>query len=117
MVNQFIESDLQEFKPQFGVMPLPGRDDLEVTCSFEISPSPVHLVAVRGSAQARLATLSFLEFQRANLRYKGCVVHEDIEKLPAKDRKRLTSAADKQFPSFDDFREKVASYLKRERVA
>jgi hypothetical protein len=46
------------------------------------------------------------------------MVHQDFEGgLARKDRTRITSAADKQFPSLDDFRENAALFLERERVA
>lgn len=117
MVEKFVSKELQEFSPELDTLPLKSREDLKVTCSFNIKPDPVHLIAVRGSAKAIVAALSFLEFQRAGLRFKGCVVHEDFDSLPSNDRTRITSAADKQFVSFEDFRENSARYLNRERMA
>jgi hypothetical protein len=114
MVDKFIGDNLRDFNPSFHEMPLPGRDDLEVDCAFMIKPHPVYLFAVRGPSQARLAALSFLEFQRAKTKFKGYVVHDDFEAIPAKDRKRITSAADKQFVSFADFEENAAAVLSRE---
>jgi len=40
-------------------------------------------------------------------------VHEDIEKLPRKDRVRITSACDKQFTSLEDFKQNAKQYLER----
>jgi hypothetical protein len=117
MVDEFITSDLLDFNPRLKAHPLPGRDEVEVNCEFAIRPHPVYLFAVRNSSQAKLATIAFLEFQRAALPFKGYVVHDDMESLPKNDRKRLTSAADKQFISLDDFRENAASVLRREMVA
>jgi hypothetical protein len=114
MLNEFIEAELGAFNPRFDYLPIPGRDELMVNCAFEIKPHPVYLFAVRSSNQARLATLSFLEFQKAALRFKGFVAHDDIESLPKNDRKRITSAADKQFVSLEDFRENAARFLSRE---
>src|SRR5690606_24395186 len=114
MVDEFIVNELTEFHPELRAVPLPSRDDLEVTAAFHITPHPVYLFAVRNVSQARLAALTFLEFQREQLKFKGYVVHDDFEAIPAKDRKRITSAADKQFPSFDDFRERARSVLLRE---
>jgi hypothetical protein len=42
------------------------------------------------------------------------VVHEDFEALGKKDRSRITSAADKQFISLDDFKENAEQVLERE---
>ncbi len=100
-------------------MPLPGREELEVTCAFEISPHPVYLFAIRNSSQARfLAALSFLEFQRANVRFKGYVVHDDFEvRSQQRTGNELLGAADKQFVSLADFQENASSVLTRERAA
>ena len=114
MVEEFITTDLLDFNPQLHVMPLPGRDELEVTCQFGNPTRPIYLCAVKNSNHAKLATIAFLELQRANLPFKGYVVHDDIEALPAKDRKRITSAADKQFISLDDFRENARKVLLRD---
>jgi len=117
MVNEFISTELKEFNPVPSAQPIPGRDDLEATCSFEIRPKPVYLFAVRGGSHAKVAALSFLEYQRAQLAFKGYVVHDDFEALSAKDRKRITSAADKQFVSLDDFRQHSKDFLRREMAA
>jgi hypothetical protein len=114
MVDSFISENLREFNPMPRALPMPGRDDLEVTCAFNIKPHPVYLFAVRSSNQALRATISFLEFQRAALKFKGYVVHDDFDSLATKDRKRITSAADKQFVSLDDFRENARNVLLRE---
>jgi hypothetical protein len=113
LVDEFVTQELNAYSPNLRAIPIPGKDEYEVTCEFAIKPHPVYLIAVRGSSRARLAALSFLEFQRAGLKFKGCVVHDDMEALPAKDRKRITSAADKQFPSLLDFREHAAGFLSR----
>lgn len=113
LLKEFIDANLAEFRPAFGFLPIPERDDLDVTCAFAIEPDPVYLIAVRGSSTARLAALSFLEFQRAKLKFSGHVVHDDMGKLPQKDLRRITSAADKQYPSLSDFKEHAQSVLLR----
>ena len=46
------------------------------------------------------------------------MVHQDFEgELTRKDRTRITSAADKQFTSLDDFREYGVMFMERERAA
>ena len=62
----------------------------------------------------RLATISCLEFQLKNLRFRSMVVHEDFDEIGRKDKIRLTSACDKQFTSLDDFKENAKQYLERE---
>jgi hypothetical protein len=117
MVNEFVNDELQQFHPRQNVCPIPHRDDLEVDVAFDVRPSPVYLFLVNNAARARLATISCLEFQRTpTIRFKGCVLHEDFEALPNKDRTRITSAADKQFVSFDDFKRNALGYFEREMV-
>jgi len=55
-----------------------------------------------------------LEFQRAKLKFKGFVVHEDFDSLSKKDRNRITSATEKQFISLDDFRNNAEQVFERE---
>ena len=61
-----------------------------------------------------MTTISCLEFQRAKIPFKSFVVHEDFENLSRKDRSRITSAADKQFISLDDFKVNAEQVLERE---
>jgi hypothetical protein len=114
MVTEFVETKLAQYNPRASVFPIPDRDDLEVDFLFDIRPRPVFLFGVRDFAQARLAAISCLEFQRARVRFKSFVVHEDFDALGRKDRSRITSAADKQFISLDDFRENAEQVLERE---
>ena len=57
-------------------------------------------------------------FQRRRIPFKGVMVHQDFEGgITKKDRTRITSASDKQFPSLDDFQENGRRFLERERAA
>lgn len=114
LLAEFIEEKLQRYHPRPTVFPIVERDDLEVDYLFEIKPRPIYLFGVKDSAKARLATISCLEFQRAKLLFKSFVVHEDFEDLGRKDRSRITSAADKQFISLDDFRANAVQVFQRE---
>ncbi|MHB1922092.1 MAG: DUF1828 domain-containing protein, partial [Chitinophagaceae bacterium] len=113
-LDEFIKNELVEFNPQNKVFPIPERDDLEADYQFSTNGHPVYLFGVKDVAKARLATISCLEFQKANLKFRGWVVNEDFEKLPRKDRSRLTHTCDKQFTSLDDFKASVKDFLNRE---
>ncbi|WP_109696839.1 DUF1828 domain-containing protein [Chitinophaga deserti] len=115
MLDDYILSDLSAYNPQKKVYPIPSRDDLEVDYSFSPNGHPVYLFAVKDSSKARLATISCLEFQRANLNFRGWIVNEDFEKLSKKDRSRLTNACDKQFTSFEEFKSTANIFLQREK--
>jgi hypothetical protein len=114
MLAEFIGTQLARFNPRQTILPIPERDDLEV--DWEIRPNgvPLYLFAVKDANRARLATISCLEFQRHLLKFKSIAVHEDVDKLPRKDRNRLTNACDKQFTSLKEFEENSVLYLERE---
>ena len=115
ILDEFVISELQEFNPKLKVLPIPNRDDLEADYSFSPSGHPIYLFGVKDVAQARLATISCLEYQRANLNFRGWVVNEDFEKLPKKDRSRLTNTCDKQFTSLEEFKTSAKLFLEREK--
>lgn len=113
LLQEFVEENLGAFSPRPSTYPIPDRDDLEVDWQFDVKPRPIFLFGVKDSSKARLVTISCLEFQKANLPFTSMAVHDDIDSLPKKDRSRLLSATDKQFPSLDDFRANAAGYLER----
>ncbi|MDE3237151.1 MAG: DUF1828 domain-containing protein [Bacteroidota bacterium] len=116
MLDEFIVKELQEFKPKKKVMPIPNRDDLEADYSFSPNGHPIYLFGVKDVAKARLATISCLEYRMQKLNFRGWVVNEDFEKLPKKDRSRLTNTIDKQFTSFDEFKTNAREFLEREKM-
>jgi hypothetical protein len=116
MLDEFIFKELSAFKPKAAVLPIPDRDDLEADYEFTPNGHPVYLFGVKDIAKARLSAISCLEYQRANLNFRSLIVHEDFEKLPKKDRSRLTNASDKQFTTLDDFRDNAKVFLEREKM-
>lgn len=116
MLDEFILNELQDFKPQKKVLPIPNRDDLEADYSFSPNGHPIFLFGVKDVAKARLATISCLEYRMQKINFRGWVVNEDFEKLPKKDRSRLTNTIDKQFTSFDEFKVNAREFLERERM-
>ncbi len=114
LLEEFIAEQLARYQPEPKVLPIPERDDLEVDYSFNGSPRPLYLFGVKDDTKARLTTISCLEFHRAGIPFKSVAVHEDFEGLSKKDRKRVTSAVDKQFVDLDDFKTHGEDYFKRE---
>ncbi|HZL77374.1 MAG TPA: DUF1828 domain-containing protein [Candidatus Limnocylindrales bacterium] len=114
MLAEFVQAQLPQFKPSEKILPIPSRDDLEVDWEFRPNGLPLYLFAIKDANRARLATISCLEFQRNNLKFKSIAVHEDIDRLGRKDRNRLTNACDKQFTSLEEFRQNGLPYLERE---
>lgn len=114
MLEEFVRQNLSMYNPRARYAPLPEREDLEVDHLLEVGSRPLFLFGVKDSPKARLVTISCLEFQKAGLPFRSCVVHEDFESLNYKDQIRLLSASDKQFPSLDDFREHGPDFIRRE---
>ncbi len=115
---EFVEERLAEYEPRRNTLPIPEHDEYEVDYQFDIGPRPLFLFGVKDNDKARLATISCLEFQRRRIPFKGVMVHQDFESgITKKDRTRITSASDKQFPSLDDFRENGPQFFERERAA
>ena len=115
MLDDFIVKELQDFKPQKKVFPIPDRDDLEADYSFSPNGHPIYLFGVKDVAKARLATISCLEYRMQKVNFRGWVVNEDFDKLPRKDRSRLTNTIDKQFTSFEEFKVNAKEFLEREK--
>lgn len=115
MLEDFVFSELLEFKPRKNVLPISERDDLEVDYMFQPNGHQIFLYGVKDPMRARLATISCLEFQKAKINFRSVVVHEDLLKLPKKDISRLTNACDKQFTSLDEFKNNARAFLERER--
>lgn len=113
-LDDFIMNQLAAYTPQKKVTPIPDRDDLEVDYSLHANGHPVYVFGVKDSNKARLATISCLEFALKKIPFKSYIVHQDFDGLPKKDRIRLLSASDKQFPTLSDFIKNVSNFLERE---
>ena len=114
---EFIEERLGEYNPRAHALPIPDHDEYEVDYQFDVGPRPLYLFGVKDTDKARLVTISCLDFQKRSLPFKSVMVHQDFESgITRKDRIRITSAADKQFTSLDDFQENGPQFFERERV-
>jgi hypothetical protein len=115
MLEEFIRENLARFKPTPRYFPFKDRPELEVDWLFPFERKPVFLFGVKESSKARLAAISCLEFQRREVPFRSVIVHEDFQDgLRKSDQRIITSAADKQFTSLDDFVENGPRFLARE---
>ncbi len=115
MLDDFVMTNLTEYKPKKKVTPIADKPYLEVDYTFTPNGHDVYLFGVKDSAKAKMTTISILEFQKQQINFRGVVVNEDFDKLSKKDRKLLTDTCDKQFTSFDSFQADIKNYLERER--
>lgn len=115
MLSEYIDENLRQYQPISKYYPIKEREDLEVDYRLNLNTQkPIFLFGVKDSYKARLTTISCLEFMRHKLPFKSVIVHQNFDGLSKKDRLRLTSAADKQFTDFDDFKENATEYFERE---
>jgi hypothetical protein len=115
MLDDFIRDELSRFSPRPRYSPIGNRPELEVDWLFPFEKKPIFLFGVKDSSKARLAAISCLEFQRQEIPFRSIVVHEDFEDgLRKSDQRIITSAADKQFTSLEDFAENGPRFFARE---
>ncbi len=117
LLDDFVKTSLSGYSPIEKHVPIADREDLEVDWCFPVSPKDIFLFGVRGSAKARLAALTCLDFQRNKTRFRSVAVHFDFENdLSKKDRSRITNAVDKQFASLADFKSGAEEFFSREAI-
>lgn len=114
MLEEFIMTKLQKYNPQKKFYPLPGHEEYEVDYCFNNRRRPIYLFGVNNSANARLATISCQKFIAEKLNFSSLIILENLEVIGKKDQARLMSAADKQFPTLEDFKEHAEEYFERE---
>ncbi|MBI5857402.1 MAG: DUF1828 domain-containing protein [Sphingobacteriales bacterium] len=115
MLEEYIFSELVDFNPKSKVVPMPASPEYEVDYSFSPNGHPVYLMGIKHPSQAKLATINFMAFKLAKLNFRGWVVYESFESLGKSDISRLSNASEKQFTSFNNFKEDIRYYLEKER--
>jgi len=112
-LEEFIDNELVEYNPEKNISPLPDYPVVEADYRFEYNGKIFYLFGVSNKDKAKNSAIALLEFQKADLKYIGIVVHEAIDSLPKKDQMYLTQNADKQFISIEDFRSYGNKFIKR----
>lgn len=115
LLEQFVMEKLAAHHPVKRYFPLESHNEYEVDYCFNGRPKPIFLFGVNSSSSSRLATISCQKFMASDIPFRSLIVYENIEDIGKKDQARLMSAADKQFPTLDDFIENGAFYLEREK--
>jgi hypothetical protein len=114
MLEEFIMTNLKKYNPQKKFYPIKDHEEYEVDYCFNHRRRPIYLFGVNNSANARLATISCQKFIAEKLNFSSLIVLESLDVLGKKDQARLMSAADKQFPSLEDFQKHAEEYIERE---
>ncbi|MDQ6701223.1 MAG: DUF1828 domain-containing protein [Acidobacteriota bacterium] len=114
-LDDYVRNNLIRYHPTAHYLPIPSRDDLEVDWRLKTQPRDIFLYGVKDNSKARLAALTCREFQISKISFRSVIVHEDFENgLSKKDQARITSAADKQFTSLQDFQANAEQFFSRE---
>lgn len=114
-VDEFIMTQLQQFRPEKSVSPISERPELEADYAFyPAGGRAIYLFAVKDASKAKIATINCLEFERAGLSFGSMAVHQDFDILPKRDRSFLTNACDKQFTTLPEFKAHATQYLQRQ---
>ncbi len=114
MLEEYIMTNLKKYNPQKKFYPIPEHEEYEVDYCFNHRRRPIYIFGVNSSANSRLATISCQKFIAEKLNFSSLIILENLDVIGKKDQARLMSAADKQFPSLEDFRKHAEEYLERE---
>jgi hypothetical protein len=114
MLEEYVMTNLQKYNPQKKFYPIPDHEEYEVDYCFNHRRRSIYLFGVNNSANARLATISCQKFIAEKLNFSSLIILENLDVIGKKDQARLMSAADKQFPSLEDFQKHAEEYIERE---
>jgi hypothetical protein len=113
-LKEYIFTEFKNLSPIDNYLPIPGREELEVDFCFQVSPRKLFLFGVKDNAQAKLVTISCLEYMQKAIPFRSIIVHENFDDLSARDRKIITNVVDKQFTDLVDFKSNAKQYFERE---
>lgn len=114
LLDEFITTKLSKYNPIKKYYPIEDHEEYEVDYCFNSRKRPIFLFGVNNVANARLATICCQKFIAEKINFKSLIVLENLDVIGKKDQARLMSAADKQFPSLDDFQKHALEYFERE---
>jgi hypothetical protein len=112
-LDEFINTELERFKPKKKVVPLKNFPVFKVDYVFQFCKKPFYLFGVNNKEKINNISIALLEFQKAKLPFISLIVHEDIQKLSDSDQIYLTQNADKQFPTLEIFKQLGVSTIER----
>ena len=76
-LETLVMTEFVAFEPKHRFFPIKYRDELEVDFLLSATDNPIYLFGVKDNAKARLAAISCLEFQKADMKFDSIIVHEN----------------------------------------
>ena len=113
-LEKYITTELTRFSPIADQTPIQEIPIISVDWSLKYNNRNFYLFGVRGNDKAKNVAIALLEIQKAQLpSFISLVVHEDMEELGRRERLYLTSNADRQYPTMNEFRDKATPDILR----
>lgn len=112
-LEEYVTTQLTRFSPIADQTPIQESPIISVDWSLTHNNRNFYLFGVRGNDKAKNVAIALLEIQKAQLPFISLVVHEDMEELGRRERLYLTSNADTQYPTMNEFRDKATSDILR----
>ncbi|MXY21071.1 MAG: DUF1828 domain-containing protein [Dehalococcoidia bacterium] len=107
-LEEYVTTELTRFSPIADQTPIQEIPIISVDWSLKYNNRNFYLFGVRGNDKAKNVAIALLEIQKAQLpSFISLVVHEDMEELGRRERLYLTSNADRQYPTMNEFRDKA----------
>lgn len=114
-LNDYIMSEFPKFNVSKNATP--SRDKqlvVDYRIASKTAAKPIYVFGVNENVKASKVVISCLNFQKQQIPFRSLVVHEDFDGLSSFYRNQVTNVVDKQYTSFDDFKEEGADYIARE---
>ena len=112
LTKQYITSSLAKYNPQLNYSPI-GKEEYSVDYCLDTSGKPAYLFAVYNDQKALDTVVNIMTFQEQKIPFTSIIVHKNYDSLALRTRKKIMTAADKQFPDYDEFTENITTYLER----
>lgn len=112
-LNTFMDNTFKRYDFKKNTTPI--ASDKQIKVDYEIpSRKPLYIFGVNDDFKASKVIIICFALQKQNVPFQSIVVHDNIESLNKFNRKQLTSAADKQFSTLNDFTNTGKTYIEHQ---
>ena len=111
-LDAYVGTELSRYSPESDLSPL-DDDLITVDWTLHFNQRRFFVYGVLNNEKAKVATISLLELQKADMQFISMIVHEDLDDLRDRESRYLSRNADRQYSSLDDFKERVDADIVR----